>query len=210
MTDPTPLKRAATKEEPNPDPSPAFDQYYPGGVMKQMADALGGIAYNQDVPGGCIEQLRVATDPTLELDQHGPGHAHGQIGYTIVTGAVTPPPDPGEGTGEGEELPGGELPGPQPRSAGVVDHESISIQFDAQLGSAVPYPEDFLVMADSAPVDVDFVGVGSDLVTLTALDDLPTGVTAMSVSYTPGTVPLVGKDGTPVAKFSNLAVDGAA
>jgi hypothetical protein len=196
------LKRTATKEDPAP--PPAFDQYYPGGVMKQMADAVGGIVFNPDVPGGCIEQLRLATDPALELSQHGPGGAHGQIGYTIVTGL---PPEGGTGEGGGEELPGPGLPGPQPRSAGITTHDTVSVVFDAALAtSPLPYAEDFIVMGDAAVLDVDTVAVTGSQVDLACAEDLPLSVAAMAVTYTPGVVPLTGKDGTPVAAFSNFPV----
>jgi hypothetical protein len=189
---------------PLPPGSPQFDQYYPGGVMKQMADLAGiEIAFNQDVPGGVIEQLRAATTPDIELNQHGAGGPHGQIGYTIVSGA---PPDPGEGGGEGEV--GGGLPGPQPRSAGVTAHDTISMLFDLPLNTAtLPYPEDFLVMGDATVIDVDTVAVTGSQVDLACAEDLPLGVTAMAVSYTPGVVPLQGKDGVPVTAFSNFPVD---
>jgi hypothetical protein len=174
--------------------------------MKQMADAVGGILYNQDAPGGCIEQLRLAVDPTLELDQHGPGHAHGQIGYTIITTLPGPPPE--GGTGEGGEGEVGEgLPGPQPRSAGVTAHDGVTIVFDLPLNTAtLPYPEDFLVMGDAAVIDIDTVAVTGSQVDLACAEDLPLSADAMAVTYTPGVVPLTGKDGAPVQAFSNFPV----
>jgi hypothetical protein len=134
--------------KPKSDEPPAFDQYYPGGVMKQMADAVGGIVFNPELPGGVIEQLRLATDPDLELDQHGPGGAHGQIGYTIV-------------------------------------------------------------MYGAAVADVDTVAVTGSQVDLACAEDLPLAEIACTVSYTPGVSPLQGKDGVPVAAFSDFPVAAA-
>jgi hypothetical protein len=58
-----------------------LDQYAPGGVLKQFADAVGVdlSSYNFDISVPVYEQLRVATDPALEYDQHARGGVAGQL-----------------------------------------------------------------------------------------------------------------------------------
>jgi hypothetical protein len=63
-----------------------FDQYYPGGVFKQVsdADAQGpGTTYNQYAPGGAMEQLRVVCgSPTLNQ------YALGGVWAQLAAGAA--------------------------------------------------------------------------------------------------------------------------
>jgi hypothetical protein len=52
-----------------------FNQYYAGGIFKQVsdADATGpSTTYNQYAPGGAMEQLRVVVGSPV-LDQRAPG-----------------------------------------------------------------------------------------------------------------------------------------
>jgi hypothetical protein len=103
-----------------------------------------------------------------------------------------------------------EPPGPQPRSAGITGHDTISILFDLALATTpLPYAEDFLVMYGAAVADVDTVAVTGSQVDLACAEDLPLAEIACTVSYTPGVSPLQGKDGVPVAAFSDFPVAAA-
>jgi hypothetical protein len=71
-----------------------LNQLSPGGVMKQLADAAGGVSYNQYAPGGPVEQLRTTVDDALVLDQYASGGPLHQIEVDIEEseggGAVGP------------------------------------------------------------------------------------------------------------------------
>jgi len=60
----------------------AFNQYYPGGVFKQISDADTqgpGTTYNQYAAGGAWEQLRLNCG-ALTLNQYTAGGIHSQLG----------------------------------------------------------------------------------------------------------------------------------
>jgi hypothetical protein len=67
-----------------------LDQHAPGGVMKQMGDAAGGIAYNQYAPGGCYGQLYTASGVTDPPSQYAPGGPYGQIEQELEGGGEQP------------------------------------------------------------------------------------------------------------------------
>jgi hypothetical protein len=52
-----------------------LNQYYPGGVLSQIGDALGGVTFDQYHPGGVIAQLRAAAGVETPPDQYDPGGA---------------------------------------------------------------------------------------------------------------------------------------
>lgn len=65
-----------------------LDQYAPGGVMKQLGDAAGGIVYNQYAPGGCYGQLYTASGMTDPPSQYAPGGPYGQIEQELEGGGA--------------------------------------------------------------------------------------------------------------------------
>src|SRR6185436_2452345 len=62
------------------------NQLYPGGVMKQLGDAAGGISYDQYHAGGCVGQLCIAAGVDTPLDQYAPGGPLKQIEDEIEGG----------------------------------------------------------------------------------------------------------------------------
>lgn len=60
-----------------------LNQRWPGGIMKQLGDAAGGVLYNQYAPGGCIAQLYAAAGVETPLDQYAPGGPIRQIEAVI-------------------------------------------------------------------------------------------------------------------------------
>jgi hypothetical protein len=67
------------------------NQLVPGGVMKQLGDAAGGVTYNQYVAGGCMGQLYDAAGVDIPLDQYAPGGPMKQIETAIEEGGGVDP-----------------------------------------------------------------------------------------------------------------------
>src|SRR5262245_6371014 len=67
-----------------------LNQRWPGGVMKQLGDAAGGVTYDQYAPGGCIGQLYAAAGVEVPLDQYAPGGAIGQVEEAVEEGGGAP------------------------------------------------------------------------------------------------------------------------
>jgi hypothetical protein len=63
-----------------------LNQLYPGGVMKQLADAAGGVVYDQYAPGGCVHQLYQASGLDDPLDQYTGGGPIHQIEVELEGG----------------------------------------------------------------------------------------------------------------------------
>jgi hypothetical protein len=55
------------------------NQWVPGGVMKQLGDAAGGVVYDQYAPGGCYRQLYTAAGVVDPPSQYAPGGPLGQV-----------------------------------------------------------------------------------------------------------------------------------
>lgn len=67
-----------------------LNQHVPGGVMKQLGDAAGGIVYGQYTPGGCMGQLHAASGLGEPFDQYTPGGSCGQIEQELEGGSGAP------------------------------------------------------------------------------------------------------------------------
>jgi hypothetical protein len=63
-----------------------LNQCYPGGVMKQLADAAGDVVYDQYAPGGCVGQLYTASGLDDPLDQYASGGPIHQIEIELEGG----------------------------------------------------------------------------------------------------------------------------
>jgi hypothetical protein len=67
-----------------------LNQHVPGGVMKQLGDAAGGIVYGQYTPGGCMGQLHTASGLGEPFDQYTPGGSYGQVEQELEGGSSAP------------------------------------------------------------------------------------------------------------------------
>jgi hypothetical protein len=70
-----------------------LNQHTPGGVMKQLADAAGGVVYDQYAAGGCVGQLYAAAGADVTLDQYAEGGPLHQIELEIEGGGGGDTPD---------------------------------------------------------------------------------------------------------------------
>jgi hypothetical protein len=70
-----------------------LNQLYPGGVLKQLGDAAGGVTYDQYAPGGCVRQLYTASGLDDPLDQYAQGGPIHQIEVELEGGGGNGAPD---------------------------------------------------------------------------------------------------------------------